>query len=197
MIGGLEVTGVTYPGGPPHSKPHRAITTTASASCQPPGQALLCQTRRKEILWLENADGMSVKPQKTKGLTKRWNMTAKPWISTIQSRTSSISATERLLRLEARKDSNDTLFMVAEHLFWIQMGHKIEILVQLNLEEKTAKPCWPNKGTLTSRSKFHFLAVLARDGQFWSDKSCKIYKAGGLLDADQSITFLLVRKNCN
>ena len=71
MIGGLEVTGVTYPGVPPHSKPQSATHSLTAPLHLASHQAKLCQTRRKEILWLENADGMSVKPQKTKGLTKK------------------------------------------------------------------------------------------------------------------------------
>ena len=115
VIGGLEVTGVTYPGVPPHSKPHRAIPTTAPlhlASQQPPGQAL--PNTKKRNLVAGKCRRWALNHKRQKAWQKRWNMTAKPWISTIQSRTSSISATERLLRLEARQDSNDTLFMVAE-----------------------------------------------------------------------------------
>ena len=123
VIGGLEVTGVTYPGVPPptshrtlnHTEPHSPL-----ASRQPPSSAK--HEEKKSCGWKMQTE-WALNHKRLKAWQKRWNMTAKPWISRIQSRTSSISATQRLLRLEAREDSNDTLFMVAEYLFGIQMGH--------------------------------------------------------------------------
>ena len=134
---------------------------------------------RKEILWLENADGMSVKPQETKA----WNMTTKHQISTIESRTQSISAKDHLLRLKARRLQWYLIYGGRGFVPHIN-GTLMKILVEPNVEQKTVGT---NKGTLTSPNFISWLCwhKMANFDQI------KAIRFIGLESGDQSVTSLL------